>query len=442
MDQKQYIVAIEIGSSKVVGAAAQVNDSRITVNHYEEEMHSNCVNYGWVQNVENIKSCINRILRRLENALDGDITHIYVGRSGRTLHSESSEVNRSIDASTAITSATIESIKRDACRTSLKRYETIEVVPRAFYVDKSLITDNNPVGHYGSSIKVKLNLIVANSSMLLNLDRVVKGFNSKPIVTALAMGNHVLSTEEKRKGCMLVDMGAETTTVSIYKNGMLVYLNTLPLGGRNLTLDIANSIPGVLEETAENVKKNINNPLEVPHTDSVVIEGVNSRDAANYISARVGEIIANINKQLEYAGVTASEMSCIVLAGGAAQLKGIAKMLEENTKIATHKATLPANIYLNNALANAHKDINVQLMAIIAEACQVMDKMDSCVKFREIVDIDIHGPRIQQEPVEKEPEEKPEKSKKKKKPSMWETLQSKFSNILTNPDDDDDDDEY
>lgn len=443
MKQKQHIVAIEIGSSKVVGAVAQIDDSRIVVEHLEEEAQINCVNYGCVQNVENIKSCINHILRKIENVIEGTVTQVFVGLSGRSLHSEASEVNRSIDATQAIKQTTIESIMRETSRNNVKRYETIEAVPRAFYVDKMLVTTNDPVGQYGSSIKIKFNMIVANSNLTLNLNRVTNALNPKNITTVLAMGQHILTTEEKRLGCMLVDMGAETTTVAIYKGGMLVYVNTLPLGGRNLTLDIANGL-GVLEETAERVKKNINNPLDLAQVDSIVMENINAREAANYINARTGEIIANINKQLEYAGTSASEIQTIVLTGGAAQLKGINKKLEETTKMAVRMANMPSNIFFNCNRANDRR--YVQLMAIIAEAARIIDPMDTCVKLH---DFNPDGgdfttntgqdPVIEEKPAEPKQPTGHKPNKPQKKSTSWlKNLRDRVEKALTTEGEDDD----
>lgn len=71
-------------------------------------------------------------------------------------------------------------------------------------------------------------------------------------VRPLVEADLVLYPEEKRQGCMLVDFGADTTTVSIYKNGVLNYLSTIPMGSRNITRDI--TALNYLEERAEELK--------------------------------------------------------------------------------------------------------------------------------------------------------------------------------------------
>lgn len=437
MAKKQYIVAIEIGSSKVVGAVAEKSsDNRLTVSHLISETQTNCVSYGQVQNVENIKSSINRILGSISRSLDGNITQVFVGMGGRSVHSEASEINRSIDASQPITPATINAILREGSRNNVKQYETLEAVPRAFFVDKKLVSNNDPAGQYGSSLKIQFNMIVASKAIKLALSRVMNTIcpNTRYITTTLAMGKHILTDEEKRLGCMLVDMGAETTSVAIYKSGMLQYFNTLPLGGRNLTIDVANGMK-VLEDSAERIKKNINNPLDLQLVDSIVVEGVNSKEAAQYINARAGEIIANVNKQLEYANMTAGDISSIVLTGGAAQLKGMAKKLEDTIKVPVREANMPANVFFTPA-SRANSPENVQIVSLIAEAALAMDPMDTCLDVRAYDDgFDVDTKPVQ--PVNPEPERpEPQKKPEPQKGGWLRKLSDKFNNLISDADQD------
>ena len=359
MEKNQYIVALEIGSSKIVGAIAEKTSAGyLSVKHLQEERHLNSVRYGIVQNVENIKSSINRIVKNLEGMVDGRITKVYMGVSGRSLHSSVSEVNRSVGSTEPITSELIDRIIHDATSTPIRNHDTVDIVPRAYYVDK--VETTNPVGQFGSSIKIKVNLIVAKPALKLNLNRLMTfGIPVKDyIVTPLAVAENILTDSDRELGCMLVDIGAETTTVAIYKNGALIYLNTLPLGGRNLTRDVMIGL-SVLEETAENVKKNINNPLDPSNVSDVTIEGLSAREAANYIAARTGEIIANINQQLADAGVSADSIQSIVLIGGGAHLGGLQQKLEETIKIKVRMGQNPITLNILNNEINRLEYIEV-----------------------------------------------------------------------------------
>jgi cell division protein FtsA len=439
MGQNQYIVALEIGSSKIVGAIGEKTSVGVEVSHLEEEKLINCVRYGCIQNVENTKSCVNRILKKLENRIDGTIKEVYLGVSGRSLHSETCEVTRALDASKSITNEVINDIISDAHHGSFNNYDIIDIVPRTFFVDKN--ETKNPSGQFGSSIDIKLNQIVAKPTIKLNLDRVMSiGVKVKNyLVTPLVVGQEILTDSELSLGCMLVDAGAETTTVSIYKDNALVYLITLPLGGRNITHDIVTGL-NVLEESAERVKKNINNPLD-PNVESVNIEEVNSSDAANYIAARTGEIMANINQQLAYAGMSYTDIHNIVLIGGAAQMQGFAQKLEETTKIKVRMGSYPDSVNILDHSINRPEFI--QIFSLLAKSADLIGDGESCIERSNYNDLKVNG--VQQQ-YEATPRTEPVKEQPKQhvivkhKFSAWDKMKEKLGRLLDENDDEEDED--
>ena len=434
MEKNQYIVALEIGSSKIVGAIAEKTSAGyLSVRHLQEEKHLNSVRYGIVQNVENIKNSINRILRNLEGMVDGRITQVYMGVSGRSLHSMVSEVNRSVGSTEPITKELIDRIIHEATSTPIKNHDTVDIVPRAFYVDK--VETPNPVGQFGSSIKIKVNLIVSKPALKLNLNRLMTfGIPVKDyIVTPLAVGEQILSDSDRELGCMLVDMGAETTTVTIYKNKAIIYLSTLPLGGRNLTTDIMIGLK-VLEETAENVKKNINNPLDPSNVSDVTIEGVGAREAANYISARTGEIIANINQQLADAGISSDDIQSIVLIGGSAHLGGLQYKLEETIKIKVRLGQNPPTLNILNPEINRMEYIEV--FSLLAQAAEMIESGETCVELNKYE----NGPTFEGAAASRqytEPERPAEREPRPKKPekrNRWKKWTDKLSSLMSEDD--------
>lgn len=428
MENTQYIVALEIGSSKIVGAIAEKSSSGyVQVTHLEEVRLLNCVRYGGIVNVENVKGGVMRILKKLENSIDGQITDVYVGIAGRSVHSVLSEVNRNLDPSRAISNEILDKIIRDAGSDPIKNYETIDIVPREYHVNGNPNPD--PVGVYGNSINIKANLIVAKPIIKTNLTRAlsnvthIKGF----LITPLVVAEEILDESELRLGVMLVDIGAETTTVSIYKGGKLNYLTTLPLGGRNITLDIANGL-GTLEETAERVKKNINSPLS-DKVESMNIDGVNSVDAANYIKARTGEIVANINKQLEYAGIEPADIKRIVLIGGGAKLQGLDQQVGKETKLNVKMGNYPKTLNILDHSIN--RDEYIQIFSLLAKAADVIPEGQSCIvrhKYEDSPRFDVpeEEPRKSEEPAEEE--EQPSSPKATRK--WWQKMKENVTQIL------------
>lgn len=428
MGKNQYIVAFEIGSSKIVGAIAEKTAAGVQVRCLEIEKLSNCVRYGGIQNPDMVKSSINRIITRLENAIDGVIKKVYVGVSGRSVHSVEVESEHGIDSSRPITEDMIKSYIREMTRNPQKGYEIIDIVPRVIKVDNKETT--NPVGQFGSKISISVNLIVAKDMVKQNLDRSIGMLNKEYVITPLAVAKEVLTESERSLGCMLVDMGAETTTVSIYKNNALCYLNTLPLGGLNLTKDIAMGL-SVVEDEAESIKLNLNSPLD-PNADNIEVGGVKSTDAASFISARMGEIIANINEQVAYAKLSTLDVKSIVIVGGGAQLKGLPEKMEEDLKVKVRRGDYPIDVEITDHHVNRPEYI--EIFSLLSRSAKRMEAGESCVERMEYVDGPVFGGEPAPEPTPApSPAPKAEENNagaKKKKSGFFDKLLKRASVLL------------
>ena len=433
----QYIVALEIGSSKTVGAVAEVAASgQLFIKAVETEQTINCVRYGCIQNVESTKATVNRIIAKLNNYVDGDIKSVYVGVAGRTIHSQNAEVKCNLNTEQAITDTIIKSIMTKACKETFPNYDTIDAVPRTFTIDNREIKD--PVGSFGTHIVAHVSMILARPIITINLKRVINPSMVKGYITLpTAMADALLTEDERTLGCMLVDLGAETTTVSIYRKGALEYLNTIPLGGRNLSRDI--SALGIREEVAERIKKNIENPLK-PTADPVTIDGIKSSDASNYILARTGEIIANITNQVSNAGLTLADVRTIVITGGGALLKGIDSLIAENTGLPVRiTSSKPDGIVIRSAEESRLEKFGVY--AILLAAAKLIGS-DSCVYKQEFVTTPVSSfdPST---PTPAEPtNRKKEAEQKSRTPSFWERMKDRVVTIISEDKDADSDDNF
>ena len=153
----------------------------------------------------------------------------------------------------------------------------------------------------------------------------------------LALADSVLTEAEKRSGCVLVDLGADTTTVSVYHKNILRHLAVIPLGGNNITKDIATL--QIDEQDAEKMKldygcaytdnNDIDNTLQLPIDEDRSIE---SRKFIEIVEGRLEEIIENVWFQVpnEFADKL---LGGIVLTGGGSNLKEIERAFRNHTHI-------------------------------------------------------------------------------------------------------------
>lgn len=369
---ERYIVALEIGSSKLRGAVGRCDESgMLDVLAVEEEKLTGSVRYGCITNVE-VSNALSRICERLESYPQMDqrnITGLYIGLGGRSMISGIKEVEASLPAEMEITPAIIADLRNQASKLVDTDLDVAEVVPVKFTVDGKAQT--NPVGSYGSSVGAKMCVVTCNPVMKRMTRRVIYerlgleivGYVTRP----LAEGAVALAEDERRLGCMLVDCGAETTTVVIYKNGTPIYLATLPLGSRNITLDITTL--NHTEERAEEIKRVSGNVMAAETAGRTGADGIDYTEVNHYVHARAAEIITNILAQLEYAGIKSADLpGGIVLVGGGSRLKGFSELLARQSKMKVRIGAPQAGIRISDGAITPAENIDV--IAILAEAAK------------------------------------------------------------------------
>lgn len=376
MDDK-YIVAIEIGSSKIRGALASIDPTgALNILAVQDEHVSDSVRYGHVKNVEDVSTKVDSICRKLENARaiqPRKIAGVYVGLSGCTIGASLATETSRFEVDTEIDSSSVERLKGLITTVGHGDKEIYELLPYEFLVDNE--STLNPVGRIGRSIKGTFSLIEGVPAIKNNLNRVFERLSLQVngyIVSALAQANMVLTPDEKQLGCMFVDFGCETTTIIIYKKGVLRYMATLPMGSRNITRDLVSL--NHLEQHAESIKRSIG---IVPAGDGTRHAGQHSIEQPelnSYISARAGEIVANVIANIEYAGLTPADLpSGIVTVGGGARLKGLGDMIASQSNMKVRTGNTPRNIRISDTSISADDITDVVALLIAAAERNPMD---------------------------------------------------------------------
>lgn len=414
----------------------------------EEAKILDSVRYGVICNVEMVATALAGILDRLEKRLEPrKVESVYVSVGGLSTASVGVEVDRRLPDEMEITSHLIDQLRKEAMSTRFTGKDIVAMEPKAFYIDKRLT--EHPEGTWGHSIKAEFNLILSRSQAKCNINRVIVdklglGINGY-IVRQLAEADVVLSSEEKRLGCMLVDFGAETTTVSIYRKGILVYMATIPLGSRNITKDLMTIHH--LEEKAEEIKKMGGSAIpssSIDHRSS----GVDFTESNNFVAARAGEIIANIKAQLDYAGLKPADLPAgIVIIGNGARLREFNNRLEAVSKLKVRQGLPTSALRISDSSIQPSGAIDI--IAVLSTAASLPDVVDcmpepepEIVETPEVVieeEVKVPEPEIVAEtPKKPEPEPNPE-PEPKRRTSFLGSWGSRIARIMRGPDDDEDD---
>ncbi|MDR2859971.1 MAG: cell division protein FtsA [Mediterranea sp.] len=356
----EFIAVIELGSSKITGIVGKKNsDESMQILAYAKENIPASIRKGTVYNINKTAQGLTAIINRLEGQLQHSIAKVYVGISGQSLHTVENIVRRNLRSETVVSESLIHEIIDENYGTQYADADILDVIPQEYKIGNDFQVD--PVGVACNCIEGRFLNIITRSSVKKNLElsfELAKIDIADVFVTPLVTAAAILTESEKRSGCALVDFGADTTTVAIYKNKILRFLTVLPLGSNNITRDITSL--QVEENEAEHIKIACGNAI-LEESDNeegsmYVTENkarsIKLSELNNVVEARTEEIIANVWNQIQYSDYGDKLISGIVITGGGANLKNLDEALRRKTGVFKIRH---ANFVLNEI----HEDENI-----------------------------------------------------------------------------------
>jgi cell division protein FtsA len=330
----EYIVGLDIGSSKISAAAGKfdkLGDLQII-----GVTTAKCigVNKGIVVDIDKTSESIKGCIEQLERMIDGRIEEAYISFPGViselvpnkgvvAVSSEDKEIKEN-DVKRVIRAAKIISISSER--------EIIDVIPNQYIVDGTAnIMD--PEGMSGTRLELDALLVTAQSTFASNIMKSVNkaGIKVNGIVfEPLAAAAAALSKEELDMGTALIDIGAETTNISVFKDGKIVYNDHVNLGGSTITSDIA-IVLKIPQSQAEQLKIKFGMKGHDENNNTVIKLKADFNNEINVdlhmvkqiIEARIEEILILLNKQIMRSGFNSAIAGMVIVGGGISQFEGI-----------------------------------------------------------------------------------------------------------------------
>lgn len=350
--RSQLITALDIGTTKVCCFIARAESEQslrvIGIGHQV----SKGLRAGTVVDMEATEESIRAAVDAAERMAGETVREVHVALAGGRPHSHTVGVEVSI-AGHAIGDSDLRRVLeqgRPAPDETGER-EVIHSLPVGFTVDgASGVRD--PRGMYGSRLGVNIHVVTANTGPMRNLSLcVARGHLQVASVTVApyASGLATLVEDEMRLGVTLVDMGGGTTTIAVFKDGELIFVDGLAVGGIHITQDIARGLATPMNH-AERMKTLFGSALPSPADERELIDvpviGETDRDITNQVprSVLVGivrpraeEIFELVRNRLEAAGMDRIAGRRVVLTGGGSQLQGVrelaARMLDKQVRL-------------------------------------------------------------------------------------------------------------
>jgi len=332
---EDYVIGVDIGSSKVCAAAGKrdkYGQAKI-IGVTSAECHG--MKNGIIIDIDSTAESITNCITRLESIVDTNIKNFYISLPGRigTLISSQGMVAISSDDN-EITKKDVNRVKRATQIINVPNdKEIVDIIPKEYIVDGySNIKD--PIGMSGNRMELDAYLVLAETTIVNNLLKTVQkvGYNILGVVFApMADAKAALKEEEMNQGSALINVGADSMDISIYKDGILTKTDNISIGGNSITNDISICLKIPFSE-AEKLKIKYGvigkNNLDLEGQIKVNIGynndiTINPETLTKVVEARVEELLILIQKKLKESGQFQDISNIVIVGGGLSLIKGI-----------------------------------------------------------------------------------------------------------------------
>lgn len=322
------IVGVDIGTSKVCTVVGEVNNFGQIEIVCNTSYKCSGLKKGKIINEEEICLCIAKTIKDAEEETKLKINSAYVTIQGKYVTIVQNSVTKEVkDKYSGISMKDVQNAIMQVKDIEIPDEKIlIDVVPDKITLDNgTIVTD--PVGSLSSNFTISAQVILAEKDYVRQINNIFKraGIEIDGIVPiALAERNLVLDKNELHDNVMLLDIGAGNTEIGIFEGSTFIYTNSIPVGGNNITNDIA-LVLNISDEEADKLKRQYGLALKsfIDNDNDIILNTsrdenknriIKSSELIEIIEARIEEIFSIVNKDIANKGLK-SKINNVILTG-------------------------------------------------------------------------------------------------------------------------------
>ncbi len=344
----EMIAALDIGSSKVSCFIARVVDDVgslevIGVGHRQSKGIKNGVVVDLDKAETVVRHCVHAAENMAAEIMRGyPLREVVVNVSGVNAKSFGHNVSIDIGGHDITDNDICMALAKAQEQESSEKLELLHTIATFYRIDgQNGIRD--PRGMFAENMSVDINLVAGDSVSLRNISSCVERSHldiASLCVGAYASGLSSLVDDEIDLGCTVIDIGGGVTSFAVFHSGFMIYCDSIPLGGVNITNDIAKGLTTSIEH-AERLKVLYGSALGSQMDESEMIEvpriGEDERGNPNHIprslligiiQPRIEEIFEMVRAKLSDSGLGKVIGRRVVLTGGTSQMPGICDLAQ------------------------------------------------------------------------------------------------------------------
>jgi cell division protein FtsA len=337
-----FYTAIDIGTSKVSVLVSRVGTEGDLKVFGTGIVPSEGIQKGRVENIEDVRASVEAAIVEAQRYMgQTESSGVYVSVSGSHISSVNRKENLDNQAALEdISAKMLDNMLQGSFPKVEHGQQVLHVIPMGYTVD-GLSGIRNPLGLAGKIIEVEAHVVMGDSVVLQNTVKAVEAkdvFVKSLVLQGIASAEATLTGDEREMGVVLLDIGAGTTDLVIYRQGAPWFSAVLPIGAHSLTRDLAAALQAPLH-VAEDIKIKWGSvhPESVPADETVEIPGMQKhwqrplprRALAEPLNARMMEILKMTVAVMREAGLKDWPIGGTVITGGGAQMEGLSELVTE-----------------------------------------------------------------------------------------------------------------
>ncbi len=340
--EENYIVALDIGTSKVCVLVGEINDRNQIEIIGKGTSPMKGTRRGNIINLDQAVEAVKKAVDEAEVMAGLQIESVYVGVAGDHIRSVNSRgVVSVMGKHKEIGREDIERVIEASKSINIPgELELLHVIPREFVVDgQDGIHD--PLGMTATRLEANVHIVTGARTHDQNILTCVNKAGiavQELVLEQLAAAESVLTQDEREMGVLLMDLGAGTTDYAVFLEGNVVHTNVLPVGAGHFTSDISVVLRTPMDD-AERIKKRYgcalaslviaDDPIEVPTVGGRAPKILTKQELTGILEPRAAEIAKLVYRDLEKVGLEKEIRSGVVLVGGGAEMDGMVEMVEQ-----------------------------------------------------------------------------------------------------------------
>lgn len=338
--ERNLVVGLDIGTSKIVAVVGEVTpDNDLSVIGVGQHA-ARGMDKGGVNDLNLVIQSIQRAVNEAELMADCRIGSVYLGISGKHVSCQNENGMVPINDH-EVMQEDVDNVIHTARSVPMSaERRMLHVLPQEYSVDVQEGI-KSPIGMSGVRMEAKVHIVTCANDMAKNIVKCVERCDlsaDQLIFSALASSYSVLTDDEKELGVCVVDMGAGTMDISIFTNGALRYSSVVPVGGNQVSSDIAKIFRTPLSH-AEDIKVqyacalrqmvSMEENIEVPSVGGRPARSMSRHTLAEVVEPRYHELFELIQEEIKESGLEDQIAAGIVLTGGTAKMEGVTEFAEE-----------------------------------------------------------------------------------------------------------------